>query len=151
MDMKELLNNKSLKILLAGLLVLIAVLTAWFNLSPKKSSEKIANSDKDKEIFAHTEEQIIKEEQLDGLKFSNISLITKNGYTTFTCDVTNTKEEEINTENVNIDLKDNEGNTVITLLGNIGSSLKPGEVRTITSNAKGDFKNVVSKVIAHRE
>ena len=145
--MEKLMKEQRIKMILAGILVVILSLTLWFSLKPKDSNKKIAESDKEK--FAHTEKDIIKEEQLDDLKFSNVTLITENGYTTFSCDVTNSKDEEVNVENVNIELKDNAGNTVITLLGNIGSSLKPNETRVITASAKGEFKNVVSKTIVH--
>ncbi|MBR2840543.1 MAG: FxLYD domain-containing protein [Bacilli bacterium] len=145
--MEKLMKEQRIKIILAGILVVLLALTLWFSLKPKDSTKKIAKTEK--EMFAHTDKEIIKEEQLDDLKFSNVTLITENGYTTFSCDVTNSKDEEVNVENVNIELKDKDGNTVITLLGNIGSSLKPNETRVITASAKGEFKNVVSKTIVH--
>lgn len=145
--MEKLMKEQRIKIILAGILVVLLALTLWFSLKPKDNTKKIAKTEK--EMFAHTDKEIIKEEQLDDLKFSNVTLITENGYTTFSCDVTNSKDEEVNVENVNIELKDKDGNTVITLLGNIGSSLKPNETRVITASAKGEFKNVVSKTIVH--
>ena len=48
-------------------------------------------------------------------------------------------------------LKDKDGNNVITLRGNIGSSLKPNETKTITAVTKGNLKGVTSKVIEQYE
>ncbi|MBR3897949.1 MAG: FxLYD domain-containing protein [Bacilli bacterium] len=144
---KNLLNYKYSKIILGTLLVvLVAVPLLFTNNKPKNQGKKIAQS-QDAETFAHTEENIIKEEEYEGLKITNITLITDKGYTTFSADVTNTREEPTNFENVNIELQDKDGNTVITLLGNIGTGLKKGETRTITASAKGEFKTVTAKSI----
>ena len=94
MNIQKLMENQRFKMLLSGFLAILLVFYLWLNLKPKEKNKKIAKSEK--EITAHTEEGIIKEEQLDALKFSNISMITDKGYTTFTCDVTNTSSEQIN-------------------------------------------------------
>lgn len=145
--MDKILKKPSTKIILGGLLAILLVISLWFALKP--NTKKFSSSNDGKEIFAHTEEGIIKDEQLDGLKFTNISLITDKGYTSFTCDVTNTSEDNIDVSNVNIELKDKNDNTVVTLIGNIGSKLKPGELRVITASARGEFRNVVSKRISY--
>lgn len=148
MDINKILENNYLKIVLGGLLLVLLVLTMWLKLKPVNNTKKIAKSE-DK-IYAHTDEGIVKEENLEGLKFSNISLITENDYTTFTCDVTNTSDSDINMENVDIVLKDKDDKTVITLLGNIGDTMKPSDIRTVTASAKGEFKDVVAKVISRK-
>ena len=148
MDINKILNSTYLKIVLGGLFFILLVLTMWLKLKSNNDSKKLVNSEDKK--YANTEQGIVKEEEVEGLNFSNISLITENGYTTFTCDVTNTSDSEINMENVDIVLKDKNDNTVITLLGNIGDLMKPSDTRTITASAKGEFKNVVTKAISRK-
>ncbi len=133
------------------ILATVIALTAGLIVSGKLSTkEKIAIKDKSG-IVANTNEGIIKEEVYENLKFSNISLITKDGYSTFSADVTNTSNEDSNIADVNIVLKDKDGNTVITLRGNIGDTLKAGETRTITAVTKGELEGVVTKAIAKFE
>lgn len=132
-------------------LATVVALTAGLVVSNKLSTkEKIAIKDKSG-MVANTKEGVIKEEVYENLKFSNISLITKDGYSTFSADVTNTSNEDSNIADVNIVLKDKDGNTVITLRGNIGDTLKAGETRTITAVTKGELEGVVTKAIAKFE
>ena len=140
------LSYKYSKIILGALLIVLVAVPFVINMKPKKAPKKLAKTTEEK-TFAHTEDGIIKEEEYEGLKITNITMITNNGYTTFSADVTNTNAEPTNFENVNIELKDEEGNVIITLLGNIGTGLKQNETRTITASAKGDFKTVATKSI----
>ncbi len=135
---------------LIAVLATIIALIAGLTISDKLINNKIADNT-DSGIVANTKEGIIKEEVYEGLKFSNISLITENGYTTFSADVTNTTDTDNNISDVNIELKDKDDNTVITLRGNIGDTLKSGETRTITAVTKGNFKSIVTKTIAKYE
>lgn len=144
-DMTDILSNKYVKVVLASIMIVIVTLPLLLNINPKKGNKKLAKNKE--ETFAHTEDGIIKEEEYEGLKITNITMITKDGYTTFSADVTNTKEEPTDFENINIELKDEKGNTVITLLGNIGKGLKKNETRTITASAKGEYKAVTAKAI----
>lgn len=138
------IKKKYFKILIGILLILIiAILLLLF--FPKSHDNEVAI--KDNEIYAHTEEGIIKEEEYKGIKFSNISMLTEKGYTTFTADVTNISKEDISSEKLHISLKDKDGKEKIKLLAYIPGGLKVGEVKTITASAKGEFREVVSKEI----
>ena len=144
-NIKKILNNPKTKIILMVILLLIIVFPMWYGTRDKKGNEK--ENEKNYETFAHTEAEIISEETFEGLKFTNISLITDKGYTTFTADVINTNTTDNTIEKVYIDLKDKDGKTVISLKGRIGTGLKPNEKRTLSTKAKGEFKKVVSKSI----
>ena len=143
-NVEKLLEQKHFKIILCAVVAVLLVVPFW--LLKSNSNSKISKND-DKDVFAHTESGIVKEEVFNNLKVNNITMITDNGYTTFTADVTNTASEPTDFENVNIVLKDKDGNVVITLLGNIGTGLKQNETRTISASAKGTFNNVSSKTI----
>lgn len=136
---------------LIAILAVIIALIAGLTISNKLINKNKIADNTDSGIVANTKEGIIKEEVYEGLKFSNISLITENGYTTFSADVTNTTDTDNNISDVNIVLKDKNDNAVITLRGNIGDTLKSGETRTITAVTKGNFKSVVTKTIAKYE
>lgn len=141
---------KKYKIQLIIFLVAIIALIIGLIISFGFEKEQITKNDENG-ITANTSADVIKEETYEGLKFTNISLISENGYSTFTADVTNTNQTDSNINDVNIVLKDKDGNNVITLRGNIGSSLKPNETKTITAVTKGNLKGVTSKVIEQYE
>lgn len=141
---------KKYKLYLIIFLVVVIALIVGIIISFKFNKEKISIA-KEPKIVANTKEGIIKEETYENLKFNNISLITEDGYTTFTADVTNTSAENSTISDVDIVLQDKDGNEVITLRGNIGEPLKPNETRTITSVTKGELKGVTTKVIAKYE
>ena len=144
---KKILNYKHSKLILGAIVIVVMVVPFWFL---RNNNKKIASLD-DKKVFAHMEPDIVKEETYENLKMSNIIMITDNGYTTFTADVTNTGEDALEYDNVNIELRDEEGNIVVVLLGNIGEDLKANETRTISASAKGEFRNVSSKTISQHE
>ena len=135
---------KKYKLQLIIFLVVIIALIIGLIISFNFKKVNIAITD---EVIANTNEEVIKEETYEGLVINNISLIMKNGYSTFTADITNTNQTDSNIKDINIVLKDKTGNEVITLRGNIGQTLKPNEKRTITAVTKGNLKNVYSKEI----
>ena len=141
---------KKYKLYLIIFLVVVIALIVGIIISFKFNKEKISIA-KEPKIVANTKEGVIKEETYENLTFNNISLITEDGYTTFTADVTNTSAENSTISDVDIVLQDKDGNEVITLRGNIGEPLKPNETRTITSVTKGELKDVTTKIIAKYE
>ena len=101
----------------------------------------------DNKIFANTSEGIIKEEEYDGIKFSNISMLTKDDKTTFTADVTNVSNSEITKEKLHVVLKNGDGKEVIKFLAYFPGGLKKNETKTITAFADGSFKEAEVKEI----
>ncbi len=138
---------KNKNVWIAVLAVIIFVVAIALVLNMNSNSTGGGGKVDGNQTVANTASDLIKEVEYEGMKFDNISLITEKGYSTFTANVTNITSENINQEQVNIALKDKDGNTVINLVGVIGNELKPNETRTITAQAKIDTKNIVSKEI----
>ncbi len=141
-------NKIPLIIFVVVIIALIIGLIVSFNMDDKK--ENITKNEEEG-MVANTNAGIIAETTYQGLKFSNISLISEDGYSTFSADVTNTATTDSNISDVNIVLKDKNGKEIITLRGNIGEPLKPNESRTITAVTKGKFKEATTKEIAAYE
>lgn len=96
---------------------------------------------------AITTENVIKDENFGGLDFTNTTFIKENGQYTLSMDVTNPSDKEIDLEEVNIVLKDKQGNEIVTLLGYIGDPMKAKETRVVTSSVSMDLSKVKSKTI----
>lgn len=146
--MKKFLNSKNAKLILSAIVIVVLIVPFWiFKVNNNKNVLQLENKD----VFAHMEPGIIEEETFGNLRMSNISMITDNGYTTFTADVTNTGDDALDFENINIEFRDENDSVVVVLLGNIGSDLKPNETRILSATAKGEFKNVSSKSLVAYE
>ena len=149
-DFRHFLKKNKIPLLI--FLVVIIALIVGLIISFGFRKEKIGLAKNDNQgASANTSQNVIKEETYENLKFSNVSLITENGYSTFTADVTNISTNNSDISDVDIVLQDKDGNEVITLRGNIGEPLKPNETRTITAVTKGELKNVTAKAIAKYE
>ena len=128
------------KILLLLLIIIIIILMVI--LIPKADKPK-----QKRDIYYHEEAGIVKDEEYKGIEFTNISMSTEKGYTTFKATVTNKSDKDIETENVYINLKDKNNKVIVKLLGFIPDGLKKGESKKINSSIKGDYKNAYSKEI----
>lgn len=96
------------------------------------------------EPSANTNTNVIAEQDFEGLKINNVSLITEGETSVFTADVVNTTSENIEVKSFDIIMKDANGNEVITLLGYIGNTIAPNNSSTITSSVEMDLSNVVT-------
>ena len=139
------MNKKTLIIIIVAVLVLLIVGATLIITNGKKAETKEENKKESKEAI--TETGIIKDESYGGLNFTNTTLVNDNGQYTLSIDVTNPTKADIDLEQVNIVLKDKDGNEIISLLGYIGDPVKPDETRTITSFADADLSKAASKTI----
>ena len=137
------LKNDNIKIILSIVVFILISVPIIMNIKKPDTNK----NDYNKKDFFHKEEKILKEETIEGIKISNIEMHTKNGQTTFKADATNVSRNDTNIEYLDIELLDKKGKVVITLKAYIPDGLKKNETKIINASAKGEFKNVVSKVI----
>lgn len=95
-------------------------------------------------IKVNTNENVIKDQEVEGLKMTNTSLVYENGTTTLVTEVRNEKEEEITVKRIRIKVKDKEGNILTTLIGTIADTIKPGESRIIETETPLDLSKAES-------
>lgn len=154
MDEKIMGEKKPLnkKIIIGGVLalaVLIVILVAVF---AKGDKEDVAKGKEEKNgPVANTNAEIVKEFDLEGLKFANISVITDNTTSFVTIDVTNPTDAVIKMESIDITFKDKDGNEIATLLGYFGGEVPAGETRVISSQAEIDLTGAVSREVTINE
>lgn len=147
MNEKEIENKKKIIIaIVAALIVLVIGVVAFILLNGNAKDEK-AKGAKQPKKEAITNQEIIKDENYSNLSFTNTTFIKEGNYYTLSMDVTNPTQNDINVEQVNIVMKDKDGNNIVEFLGYIGDPMKPGEVRTITASTQADLTKVVSKTI----
>ncbi len=153
--MKKKLNEfkkfimKHKKATIAVVAVLLIAVVAIVILVVNNSKDTKLNKKEEDKLIANTNAGIIKEEEYKGLKFSNITLIKGKGTDVYTLsmDVTNTTNETSNVTQVDIPIKNKDGEVEVTLLGYIGEDLKPNETRTITASASVNLSKSATKEI----
>ena len=124
--------KKTIKIILIGIIGL-NIITGCFKKEEKKEEVKV-----------NTNENVVKDQEVEGLKMTNTSLVYENGTTVLVTEVINEKEEDITVKRIRIKVKDKEGNTLTTLIGTIADTIKPGESRTIETETPLDLSKAES-------
>ena len=136
MNRKEFMKNiseekkKKIIMILIGILLFVVVFLlafAWFHKDENKKE------DKEPEIQANTNKNVIKDQEVGGFRFSNTSLIIENGESKLTTEVKNITDQDLSLQSFDIIVKDKNGKEMTTLLGYIGDTIKAGETRVITS------------------
>lgn len=144
---KELLkeNKKLLAIAIAAAAVIL-VASVVFGITASNNDKAKDNGTK-----AITAAGVVKDETFKELKFTNSTLVKDNDIYTLTMDVVNTSKQASKITEVNIPIKDKDGNEIITLLGYIGRELAPDEKAIITASTSADLSGAYTKEITERK
>ena len=105
----------------------------------KKEEEK-----KKPDIKVNTEENVVKDQEVEGIEMTNASMITEDGLTTFQTKVTNNTGSDYTLNEYNIIVKDKEGNIIKTIPGYVGSTIKAGETKELKSTTNADMSKAYS-------
>ncbi len=136
-------NYKPLCIILIIVIIALIIVSIIFS-----SINKTKNGTDSEKTTAITTEGIVKDENFEGLSFKNFVLVKYDNMYTLTTDVTNISGSEITTKQVNINIKNKDGNTIVSLLGYIGEEpMAVNETRTITASTQADLSKAYSKEI----
>ncbi len=124
--MMQLIKNKNIKMFVISIFILaIGILLVV-----------IGNS------IATPNSTVLRNQEVDNLKFENASLEYSDNISTFEVDVTNLKDSEYNLKYITIKVTD-ENNQEYDLIGYIGDKLKTNETRKITASIDRDLTNIV--------
>lgn len=123
------------------LLIILLIVPAMFvtgcgcqKRTAKKEAKPVANTHKD----------VIKDQEVEGLKLTNTALVTEPGNSTLTTEVSNPTGQDIQLLSFDIYVKDKNGNLIITLIGYVGESIPAGQTRTIVSSTDMNLKDATS-------
>ena len=122
------------KLIILPIILLSLVLVTGCGCSKKESTNKASNN-----VAKLTKEQIVNE-----IKFSSMSLVYENNDTNFIAIVTNTSKESKNIGIIDIIFKDKNGNEITTLKGLVGKTLASNGSSTINASTGIDLTNAYS-------
>lgn len=120
-------------------LALVASLVLTLSVGCGNSEEETNNNEQ-------KNQEIVKEQNMNGVSITNITLTTKDNTTTYQATVTNTTEEVKHVTKIDITLKDKDGNVIGTSVGFVDADLQPTEARIIQCNFDGDLTQTAVSV-----
>ena len=97
------------------------------------------------ELIAYNSDgEVIKNQEVDGIKMTNTSLVTVDGISTLETTVTNDGDEDYMLVEYKIIIKGNDVKVMVEIPGFVGDTIKAGESRVITSSVDMDLSKAKS-------
>jgi len=107
----------------------------------QKKKEKVTPKD---DVKINTNEGVIRDQEVDGIRMTNTSLITQNGLSYLNTKVTNNTKKDYKLEKYWIIVKDKDGKVILKMLGYVGEVIKAGETRELRSTTTEDLSSASS-------
>jgi uncharacterized protein YcfL len=126
-------------IMMAFALLLTVSLVTGCGCSKKEDKKKEESTVKE-----NTNKEVIKNQEVDGIKMTNTSLVTVDGISTLETTVTNDGDEDYMLVEYKIIIKGNDDKVMVEIPGFVGDTIKAGESRVITSSVDMDLSKAKS-------
>lgn len=145
---KQKKRGKKISETILVILILFAMIIIVMKVASRFSRESSGDINKREEFVQvlddgtklNTSTRLRKTKIVDGLKFENIQLTTKQGQSVLLADVENNTGKDIDVMLLDIILLDKNGNELTTIGGIIGE-LKDGEKQLLDSSVASDYAN----------
>lgn len=124
------------KLLFCGMVVLSLALATGCGCSKKEEKKE-----KEEKITVVSEEDVIKDQVVDGIELKNTSLVVTNGISQLITEATNNGASDYELIEFTIIVKDASDNVIATMPGYVGETIKAGETRQINSSIDIDLSN----------
>ena len=110
--------------------------------------DKTKNDDKKEDnmptIEVNDNQEVIKDQNIDGIEITNTSLVYENGISYLKATVTNNTGSDYELNEYKINVKDSDGNIIVTMPGYVGSVIKNGESKSINTMISEDLSKAYS-------
>ena len=136
-------NDKFIKAAFAIVVFLVAIIIV-LKLTPTKKESK-PDADKE-EMIEITDPNVIKNQVVDGIDFTETLFVVQNKKTRLLVQVTNNTEEDYTLKEYNIIIKDKDGKVLATLPGYIGELLSSHETKVLNATIDKDLRDVAEIV-----
>lgn len=127
------MKKKIIIIVIIAIVVIMSLLMIVSNISKKN------NNKEEKLPVVNTEKEVIKDQEFDGLKMTNTSLIYENGVSKLETIVENNSGNDYNLIEFSIIVKDKNDEVITTIPGYVGETIKNGEKKKINSSIDMDL------------
>lgn len=131
-------NKKILLIICLVIIVLVLIITNIY-IQPNKPKENQFNIEGIENV---KNEEILKDTAIEELAITNISLLTRDGISTYKAIVTNTNTDKVNIDKLYVIFKEESQENKILALSNI--NLGPNSSTNITITSESDLSKITS-------
>ena len=125
-------------------LMLLVCLTLVTGCGKDKSKNEDKKDDNKTTVEVNNNEEVTKAQNIEGITITNTSLVYEDGISYLKATVTNNTGSDYELNEYKINVKDNNGNIIVTMPGYVGSVLKNGESKTINTMISEDLSKAYS-------
>lgn len=131
------MNNKQKTLIVALVLIIIASVATVIYAIAKNNKEE--EPFKIEGIEVAENKSILKDTKVDNINITNVSLLTRNGLSTYKAIATNNTEKDIHIDKLYITFSINDKEKKMEVLNNV--TIKAGESNNITISFESDMKS----------
>ena len=124
--------------------MLLVCLTLVTGCGKDKSKNEDKKDDNKTTVEVNNNEEVTKAQNIEGITITNTSLVYEDGISYLKATVTNNTGSDYELNEYKINVKDNDGNIIVTMPGYVGSVLKNGESKTINTMISEDLSKAYS-------
>ena len=125
-------------------LMLLVCLTLVTGCGKDKSKNEDKKDDNKTTVEVNNNEEVTKDQNIEGIEITNTSLVYEDGISYLKATVTNNTGSDYELNEYKINVKDSDGNIIVTMPGYVGSVLKNGESKTINTTIGEDLSKAYS-------
>ena len=125
-------------------LMLLVCLTLVTGCGKDKTKNDDKKDDNKTTVEVNNNEEVTKDQNIEGITITNTSLVYEDGISYLKATVTNNTGSDYKLNEYRINVKDNDGNIIVTMPGYVGSVLKNGESKTINTMISEDLSKAYS-------
>ena len=125
-------------------LMLLVCITLVTGCGKDKTKNDDKKDDNKTTVEVNNNEEITKNQNIEGIEITNTSLVYEDGISYLKATVTNNTGSDYELNEYRINVKDNDGNIIVTMPGYVGSVLKNGESKTINTMISEDLSKAYS-------
>mgnify|MGYP004694927201 FL=1 len=124
--------------------MLLVCLTLVTGCGKDKSKNEDKKDDNKTTVEVNNNEEVTKDQNIEGIEITNTSLVYEDGISYLKATVTNNTGSDYELNEYKINVKDSDGNIIVTMPGYVGSVLKNGESKTINTTIGEDLSKAYS-------
>lgn len=124
--------------------MLLVCLTLVTGCGKDKSKNEDKKDDNKTTVEVNNNEEVTKDQNIEGITITNTSLVYEDGISYLKATVTNNTGSDYELNEYKINVKDNNGNIIVTMPGYVGSVIKNGESKTINTMISEDLSKAYS-------
>ena len=125
-------------------LMLLVCLTLVTGCGKDKSKNEDKKDDNKTTVEVNNNEEVTKDQNIEGIMITNTSLVYEDGISYLKATVTNNTGSDYELNEYKINVKDSDGNIIVTMPGYVGSVLKNGESKSINTMISEDLSKAYS-------